>query len=51
MADLWLYSNERGVWIPNFSRHLNNWEIDMVECSLARLQDKVVVKGGKAKVC
>ncbi|RVW53863.1 hypothetical protein CK203_099669 [Vitis vinifera] len=42
--------------VPSFAQqsppmHLNNWEIDMVECFLARLQDKVVVKGGKAKVC
>ncbi|RVX19853.1 hypothetical protein CK203_005107 [Vitis vinifera] len=43
--------NSLVAWDRVEERHLNNWEIDMVECFLARLQDKVVVKGGKAKVC
>lgn len=51
MADLWLHSNERVVWIPNFPRCLNDSEIDIMESFLAKLQDKVVIKGGKEKVC
>ena len=51
MTNLWLHSNERGVWIPNFSRRLNDREIDIVQCFLTRLQDKVVVEGGQGKVC
>ncbi|RVX00191.1 hypothetical protein CK203_026719 [Vitis vinifera] len=29
---------------------LNDWEIDIVQCFLTRLQDKVVVEGGQGKV-
>ena len=35
---------------PSFSRCLNDWEIEIMECFLARLQDMVVVRGGEDKV-
>ena len=41
VTDLWMHSNESSVWIPNFSKPLNDWEIETVECFLSRLQDKV----------
>ena len=44
-CSLWQHSNERGVWNPNFPMPLSDWEIVIVECFLARLQDKVVVEG------
>ena len=30
VADLWMHSSEEGVWIPNLSRPLNDWEIETV---------------------
>ena len=44
MADLWNQSYVSGYWTPSFSRNLNNWEIDIVEYFLLRLQDKTVNK-------
>ena len=44
MADLWNQSYVSGYWTPCFSRNLNNWEIDIVEYFLLRLQDKTVNK-------
>ncbi|RVX01293.1 hypothetical protein CK203_031217 [Vitis vinifera] len=34
----------RGGWNPSFSRLLNDWEIETVECFLSRIQDNVVVE-------
>ena len=45
VMELWQLSNEGGGWNPNFLRPLNDWEIVIVECFLARLQDKVVEEG------
>ena len=50
VVDLWQHSNERGVWNPIFPRPLNDWEIDMMERFLARLQDKVVDEGSEDKI-
>ena len=50
VADLWMHSSEEGVWIPNFSRPLNGWEIKTVECFLSRLQDMAVDVEGEDKV-
>ncbi|RVX14457.1 hypothetical protein CK203_017139 [Vitis vinifera] len=41
---------------PSFAQQgsplrLNDREIDIVQCFLTRLQDKVVVEGGQGKVC
>ena len=44
VADLWVHSSEGGGWNPSFSRPLNDWEIEIVECFLSRIQDKVVVE-------
>lgn len=41
MWDQSLGSN--GCWIPNFSRNLNDWEVDNVELLLLRLKDKKVI--------
>ena len=38
-----MHSNEGGTWFPIFSRSLNGWEVETVECFLSRLQDKAVV--------
>lgn len=51
VIDSWSHSYGRGVWIPSFSRHLNNWEIEIMERFLARLLVKVVVEGEEDKVC
>ena len=50
VANLKVRSNERGVWIPNFSKPLNDRDIEIVQCFLTRLQDKVVVVEGEDKV-
>ena len=50
VANLKVHSNERGVWIPNFSKPLNDRDIEIVQCFLTRLQDKVVVVEGEDKV-
>ncbi|RVW56144.1 hypothetical protein CK203_080825 [Vitis vinifera] len=50
VADLWNQSNVSGCWTPSFSRHLNHWEIEIVEWFPSRLQDKVVYGGGEDKV-
>ncbi|RVX12998.1 Nuclear pore complex protein NUP214 [Vitis vinifera] len=50
VIDSWSHSYGRGVWIPSFSRHLNNWEIEIMERFLARLLVKVVVEGEEDKV-
>ena len=50
VADLWMYSNKKGVWIPNFSRPLNEWDIETVECFFSRLQDKAVDVEGEDKM-
>ncbi|KAL6349617.1 hypothetical protein AAG906_035778 [Vitis piasezkii] len=39
-----LWKAIRGGWNPSFSRLLNDWEIEMMECFLSRIQDKVVVE-------
>ena len=44
MADLWVHSSEGGGWNSSFSRPLNDWEIETVECFLSMIQDKVVVE-------
>ena len=44
VADLWVHSSEGGGWNPSFSRPLNDWEIEIVECFLSRIQNKVVVE-------
>ncbi|RVW23302.1 hypothetical protein CK203_095520 [Vitis vinifera] len=49
VANLKVRSNERGVWIPNFSKPLNDRDIEIVQCFLTRLQDKVVVVEGEDK--
>ena len=50
LANLWMHSNGRGAWFPIFSRSLNDWEVEAVECFLSRLQDKVVVVEGEDKL-
>ena len=50
VADLWNQSNFSGCWTPSFSRNLNDWEIDVVERFLLRLQDKKVNGGVEDKV-
>ena len=45
-----MYSNKKGVWIPNFSRPLNDWDIETVECFFSRLQDKAVDVEGEDKM-
>ncbi|RVW14748.1 hypothetical protein CK203_092603 [Vitis vinifera] len=52
---IWVDKFKRGVGggfvaSPSFSRCLNDWEIEIMECFLARLQDMVVVRGGEDKV-
>ncbi|RVW50790.1 hypothetical protein CK203_076819 [Vitis vinifera] len=42
--DLWNQSNERGCWTPSFSRHLNDWEIEIVGHFFSRLQEKAVIR-------
>ena len=42
VVDMWLHSSEGGGWTSNFSRLLNDWKIETVECFLSRLQDKMV---------
>ena len=49
VADLWMYSNKKGVWIPNFSRPLNDWDIETVECFFSRLQDKEWMWKGRTR--
>ena len=44
VVDLWVHSSEGGGWNPSFSRLLNDWEIETVECFLSRIQDNVVVE-------
>ena len=44
VADLWVHSSEGGGWNSSFSRPLNDWEIETVECFLSMIQDKVVVE-------
>ncbi|RVX23889.1 hypothetical protein CK203_000399 [Vitis vinifera] len=44
VEDLWVHSSKGGGWNPSFSRPLNDWEIETVECFLSRIQDKVVVE-------
>ena len=43
VADLWVHSSIGGEWNPSFSRPLNDWEFEMMECFLLGIQDKVVV--------
>lgn len=50
MVDFWSHSFGSGVWIPRFSRHLNDWEIKDVECFFARLVSKGVDVGEEDKV-
>ena len=47
---LWNQSNVRGCWTPSFSRHLKDWEIEIMKCFLSKLQEKVVHGGGQDKV-
>ena len=47
VADSQNQSNIRGCWTTNFSRHLNDWEIEIVECFLSRLQERVVNENGR----
>ena len=49
--DLRVHSNERGDWIPNFSRPLNHWEIEVVKCLFLKLPYKVVIVELEDKVC
>ena len=51
VADLWSHFIGAGVWIPRFSRHLNDREIEEVECFFARLVGKGADEGGEDKVC
>ena len=44
VADLWMHYSKGGGWNPSFSRPLNDWEIETVECFLSGIQDKVVVE-------
>ena len=44
VADLWMHCSKGGGWNPSFSRPLNDWEIETVECFLSGIQDKVVVE-------
>ena len=44
VMDLWNQSNERGCWTPSFSRHLNDWEIEIVGHFFSRLQEKAVIR-------
>ena len=44
VADFWVHSSEGDGWDPSFSRPLNDLEIEMVECFLSRIQDKVVIE-------
>lgn len=48
--DLWTQSSEGGVWSPIFSKHLNDWEIEGLKHSFARLKDKVVMGDKEGKV-
>ncbi|RVX08852.1 CRM-domain containing factor CFM2, chloroplastic [Vitis vinifera] len=43
VADLWVHSSIGGEWNPSFSRPLNDWEFETMECFLLGIQDKVVV--------
>ena len=43
MADFWVHSSEGDGWDPSFSRPLNDWEFETMECFLLGIQDKVVV--------
>ena len=47
---LWNQSNVRGCWTLSFSRHLKDWEIEIMKCFLSKLQEKVVHGGGEDKV-
>ena len=43
-------NGRRGVWTLRFSRRLDDWEIEIMERFLERLQNKVVVEGREDKV-
>ena len=36
--EVWFSSFDGGCWAPRFSRRLNNWDVDIVEWFLLRLQ-------------
>ena len=38
MEDVWNSSADGDCWAPCFSRWLNDWEVEIVECFLLRLQ-------------
>ena len=50
LSDIWNQPNVGCCWTPSFSRHLNDWEIEIVKWFLSRLQEKVVNGEGKVKV-
>ena len=29
VANFWSHSIDKGIWAPRFSRHLNDWEIEV----------------------
>lgn len=44
MADVWNLFDERGCWTPLFSRLLNDWQVEIVECFFFRLQGRSVYR-------
>lgn len=44
MLDLWEDSRKEGHWNPSFSRHFNNWELDIVETFFSGLLEKSIRK-------
>ena len=44
VTDLRVHSSVESGWNPRFSRPLNDWEVETVECFLSRIKDKVVVE-------
>ena len=50
IEDFWKHSTDGGCWAPHFSRWHNDWEVDIVECFLLRLQGRRVCRDEEDKV-
>lgn len=50
VVDSWDCTCEGSNWNPCFSRHLNELELDNVECSFSRLQRKANIREGEDRV-
>ena len=49
-ADVWNPEGEGGSWTPLFSRAFNDWELELVECFLQKIQATRVHKDLEDKV-